>query len=916
MKRRDFFKAVGVASALSGEPAGVAAKAATATEDASRTVKPLPYTAEQLLGRPMRSRYAGDYLNMIAFPVGGIGAGCISLSGTGKLVDWEIFNRPNKGYQPRFSFLSVWAKPEFGTSVFRVLEGQLRERLDGPLYLPSGMFEEGNGVGPQQTQAAGLPRMRECWFEGKFPFATVHLADKSLPVVAEIEAWSPFIPGNSPESSLPVVVLNVTLRNVAQRSTTAVLAVNVQNRAGEYNEMLRARGASILHLHDGAAGGKAMFVATPETVTTWQTNWQPGHNFISLQHFVDTFARNGRFDTTGEAVTGDEPLIDLAAAPAKDENAKVGSIGVPMVLGPGQSHTVPVIIGWYFPVFEPEDMHDVAEGIADWRNYYAVQWKSGLDVAQYTLDNLPRLEEDTRLFQRTFFSQTLPGCVLEGISSQLAILRSPTVIRYPDGMLYGYEGCAPDRRLGFGTCNHVWNYQQAIPYLFPDLQRSMLENFYFNGLRESDGAVQFRMPLGPGAKAEQFRGDYAYADGTKSKWWTAADGQFGMVCQVYREYLVSGDLEWLRKIWPRVKKSLEYAWVEWDKDRDGLLEGSHHNTLDLNFSTPETMCGSMYQAALLAGERMATIMREPEAAAAFRQVYESAKRLTDEKLYNGEYYHQMLPAPGDYQLAEGCISEQVGGQLYASMLGLEDIYDRRHIDNALASLFRFNYRESFHDHVNCDRAYSINDDRGLLIATWPKGGKPEKPLLYCDETQAGYEYQVAGNLLYAGYILEGLTVFNSIRDRYDGRKRNPFCEFEWGNHYARSMCNYSALLALSHLRYSAPEKSLHLMPAVYASDFKVFFGAGSGWGTAAQKVKNGKHRMHVQVAKGKLGVSKLQVRIRGHVVGAVADIGGRRIGAKVAGAAPLWTVELEAPTEATPGQDLMVEIDVAAGKDA
>ena len=77
----------------------------------------LPYRAEELLSRQVRDTYEGDNLNLIAFPLGGIGAGCISLSGAGKLVDWEIFNQPNVGYQPRFSFLSVRAKAEGGVPV-------------------------------------------------------------------------------------------------------------------------------------------------------------------------------------------------------------------------------------------------------------------------------------------------------------------------------------------------------------------------------------------------------------------------------------------------------------------------------------------------------------------------------------------------------------------------------------------------------------------------------------------------------------------------------------------------------------------------------------------------------------------------------------------------------------------------------
>ena len=958
----------------------------------------LPYRAEELLSRQVRDTYEGDNLNLIAFPLGGIGAGCISLSGAGKLVDWEIFNQPNVGYQPRFSFLSVRAKAEGGVPVFKVLEGQLRERLDGPPHLAQGMFHEGHGIGPQQTQAAGLPRMRNCRFRGRFPFAEVELSDPSLPLVATIEGWSPFIPGNSRDSSLPVAMLKVTLRNCSTKRVEFALAANVQNQAGKINEMVRENGFSALLMHDGKmdSDSPSMVLAMPGKCDTWQRNWESGHNFMSLQHFVDTFALHGHLDNydsasapsadpapditvddfesgayekwnstgnafgnrpagvkeffhhqkisgekgrflvdtfrnTGEADAGDsdqwtgkltskpfkierrylrfligggadrellglrilvdgkvvrsevgdnseklrqavwdleefrgreavleivdektqdwghimvddlvlsnmkEPqaaVCDLGpGSPAGDENAKVGSLGIQRVLAPGESVTMPLLIGWYFP-----------KG-PTWRNYYATQWESAEEVARYTLANLSRLSNETRRFQNTFFDSTLPGTVLEAVSSQLSILRSPTVIRFENGTLYGWEGCAVSERLGHGTCNHVWNYQQAIPYLFPDLQRSMVENFWAYGV-DDQGKVSHRMPDKQGERGTNF---------------AAADGQFGQICWVYREWRINGDTAWLKRLWPTTKKALEYAWVAWDKDRDGLLEGSHHNTLDLNFSSAETMCGSLYQAALLAGEKMALAVGDKEAAHEYRRVFEAGKKNSDEKLFNGEYYQQMLPAPGDFQVGAGCLSEQVHGQLYAQMLGLEDIYQRDHIHSALSSLFKYNYCDNFHDRINANRAYSINEDRGLLIATWPHGGKPVHPLLYCDETQIGYEYQVAGNLLYEGYLLEGLTVIRSIRDRFDGKRRNPFCEFEWGNHYARSMANYNALLALSGFRVNAPIGSVEFAPKITPENFKCFFASGEGWGAFAQKFDGAVQTAVIDLKWGQLKVREISL---------------------------------------------------------
>ena len=48
---------------------------------------------------------------MIAFTLGGVGTGSISLGGRGQLRDWEIFNRPDKGRTPEYAFASLWVKP-------------------------------------------------------------------------------------------------------------------------------------------------------------------------------------------------------------------------------------------------------------------------------------------------------------------------------------------------------------------------------------------------------------------------------------------------------------------------------------------------------------------------------------------------------------------------------------------------------------------------------------------------------------------------------------------------------------------------------------------------------------------------------------------------------------------------------------
>ena len=56
---------------------------------------------------PVLKTYDSDHLNRIALPLGGIGTGTVSLGGRGDLRDWEIVNRPAKGFRARPVVLRV-----------------------------------------------------------------------------------------------------------------------------------------------------------------------------------------------------------------------------------------------------------------------------------------------------------------------------------------------------------------------------------------------------------------------------------------------------------------------------------------------------------------------------------------------------------------------------------------------------------------------------------------------------------------------------------------------------------------------------------------------------------------------------------------------------------------------------------------
>src|ERR1700675_3046918 len=148
----------------------------------------------------MARSFTGPALRELAFPLGGIGTGTVSLGGRGQLRDWEIFNRPAKGRDLALCFFALWAKPEGGPAVARVLERRL---------LPP--FVADRGLSPWSL--AGLPRLDEATFTGSYPIANVAFQDPVLPVEVELEAFTPFSPPDDRVSGLPVAVFRWRLHN-------------------------------------------------------------------------------------------------------------------------------------------------------------------------------------------------------------------------------------------------------------------------------------------------------------------------------------------------------------------------------------------------------------------------------------------------------------------------------------------------------------------------------------------------------------------------------------------------------------------------------------------------------------------------------------------------------------------------------
>lgn len=206
-----------------------------------------------------------------------------------------------------------------------------------------------------------------------------------------------------------------------------------------------------------------------------------------------------------------------------------------------------------------------------------------------------------------------------------------------------------------------------------------------------------------------------------------------------------------------------------------------------------------------------------------------------------------------YQIGEGCESDQVMPQWHANLIGLGEIYDKEQTKKALKSLYR-NHFKSMREVQNAWRIFSLNDEEGLIICSWPEGKKSAIPLTYSTETMTGFEYQAAVHMLQEGLYEEGGNIIRAVRSRYDGKKRNPWNEMECGSNYARSMASYSILLASSGFTYDGVEKTVGFSPLSGSGSY--FFSTGSSWGI----VKNRQDGWELKVYYDTLKISGIKTR--------------------------------------------------------
>lgn len=805
--------------------------------------------------------YTGENLSQVAFPLGGIGAGMICFEGTGALTNFSLKNHPEVFNEPNvFSAVTVKGGKR---NISLVLEGAVPDRK---IFGPRGTANGG------RDKSYGLPRFSKAEFTSEFPFAVLKLEDRKMPLKAEITAWSPFTPPDADDSSLPVASLEFSFKNRSNEKIEGVYSFN----------------ARVFHsVKDGKNGvrktenGFVMYEMGSE-----KEPWGEGY-FCAKVDDPDvkvnpSWFRGGWFDpltmawkdiASGNCVEKDE---------IKEGDPSPGaSLFVPFKLKPGEKKVIRLMLSWYMPYSNIKigavQKESCAAGcdcgaskknpvMENYRPWYSAKFAGIDEVADYWNCKYDELRDISKRFSDCFYDTNLPHEIVEAAAANLSILKSPTVMRQHDGRFWAWEGCCDDSGCCHGSCTHVWNYAQAVAHLFPSLERS-LRDTEFNECQDESGHQNFRAWL-PIRK-------------TDNDFHAAADGQLGGIMKVYRDWKISGDTAWLKKIWPNLRKSLDYCIETWDPGHKGALLEPHHNTYDIEFWGADGMCTSFYLGALNAAAKMGAALNEN--CSTYDKLLKRGVAFMESKLFNGEYFEQKIqwkglraPNPAEaktsniskyspdsrklleiegpkYQYGSGCLSDGVLGAWISMVCGAGDFIDGKKVKKHLMSVYRHNFRKDLSKHVNPQRpTYALNNEGGLLLCSWPRGNPLSLPFPYSDEVWTGIEYQVASHLMFIGCVKEGLDIVRTARERYDGKIRNPYNEYECGHWYGRALASYGLVQGITGIRYDSVEKTLYFDSKI-KGDFKSFICTATGFGTAG--VRKGKP--FLKVKDGKIDVKRI-----------------------------------------------------------
>ncbi|GAA3554824.1 GH116 family glycosyl-hydrolase [Snuella lapsa] len=815
--------------------------------------------------------YTKDQLKYIGMPIGGITSGQVYMGGDGQLWYWDIFNiqRINPGGPGDKFYLNPMVQDKQFEQGFAV---RVKKLLPSTITPSVKLLREGG--------------FKDITFRGEYPLAKVTYVDSDFPVSVALQAYTPFIPTDHESSDFPAVVLEYKLTNDSDKPVSAELIGWLQNMSN----FKTANNADGKHKNTIiSSDNKLQLVCTSEVTEEHKDLPDYGNMTLTLvgegqSWFMPKAPRNIDYNLAEELRPSNS-----TSAEAEVGEVITGLVGKEVTLQPGGSKTLTFVLSWYFPnVHRPESGFHHLKNKKNLRHYYSKKFTSSTHVAETILGNADKYLATTKQWNKTWYDASLPTWFLDRTFINTSTLATTSCYRLDDltddvdneGRFYAMEGVY----LGHGTCTHVFHYEQALGRVFPSLARQLRTQIDYGLSFAEEGIIKYRGELS----------NMGSHDGRGY----AVDGHAGTVLRMYREHTTAPNMNMLKTYWPKIKKSIQYM-IDHDAEKtgkpDGVLEGIQYNTLDKMWYGKIAWTSSMYNAALLAGASMARDIKDIAFAKKCASIATMGKKNMTDELFNGEYFINILDpenrkTPNSYI---GCHIDQVLGQSWASQVGLPRVIPKKETVSALKSIHKYNYYEDVGPYLDTAaiknvRFYALPGEPGTVMCSFPKGGAEEAPgsqsgdwdklvIGYFSESMTGFTYQAAAHMIAEGLVDKGMEMIKAIHGRYAPKKRNPYNEVEYGNHYTRAMSSYGAFIAASGFTLNEPNGQIGFAPKIEPNNFKSAFITGNSWGTFTQTKQGDTHASSLSLDFGTLKLStftlaanvkpkKLDVSINGNMI--------------------------------------------------
>ncbi|MBI5725859.1 MAG: hypothetical protein HZA50_18005 [Planctomycetes bacterium] len=849
----------------------------------------------------IKDKMKREYPPRSGLAIGGLGTGSIELRKDGCFYNWNIFNNHPFGTGPEL------AGPDRGPSTYREAQKFLEDSILFFLvrYEVKGQnprikllqVEHGHYVAALDSQIYSYPwlsGMDRIDYEASFPFSRLVFTDEDMPFDVHMEAFSPFIPHDVKNSSLPAACFRFRIVSKTSEPVKVMLACSLRNGVGydvldkiftteilkkDYGRVVQMSCDEMDKAHD-SWGTLAM--ASLSKDSTHYTGWEARHPYYEiliheseLPDMDDTAGRNCKDAKTGKI----RAMARLWSTLGRSATLKGRGIEL--------EHTF--LIGWHFPnLYAATDAQERSGGQVQRRlegHYYATTFDSAAKVVDYVAKNLDGLEGRTRAFHEAFFDSSAAPAVLNQVNGQLnTFITSAWLTK---DMNFGVmEGLLPREHRGPLATIDVSIYGEVmVEALFPELHKSMIRAHVRLANKET------------GSICHGIGYDFTTHDVREGRT-DRLDLPSQFVIMALRGYFWTGDRKYLAEVWPTVKAALEYVLRDRDHNKDLLpdMEGIMCTYDNFPMYGVAAYVSSLWLAALAHAAEAADAAGDAEAGKRYCEILQKAKPVFQEKLWNGRYYDLWNDEGGKHGGRDSaCLTDQIIGQWTTHLAGLGGLLPNKEIRTALKNIMALSFR-----------------DYGLINCRWPNEGWLHDfgKDIWVDQGNmcwTGVEFAFASFLIYEGLLKEAMAVIENIDRRY-GKAGLYFDHQEFGGHYFRAMSAWSIINALAGL--SVNDTAYTFAPRIRGKNLKLFFATGRGTGHYVRKAGKKREKISIRILEGEFEIRRLTLGLAGANAENIEVMAGKReISPKSYGLTAgdgCITFDFAKAVTLKPGQDLKV----------